>query len=508
MSPQAPDTDRLSADMRANRRRIDHIFSDCFDIQVQPWQYGPGLSHSAFSVYCRSIVIEKDVKSFKQTLQSLVPHELGPAESVTPEQIIRVFGRHGVSPQPYRLISTFGEVQNDVLEGYVVLIFDGWDQAVAYQVGRFPKRPVSEPVNEPVVQGPREGTIEDLNTNLGMLRQRLKTPRLKAVSLTVGSNVQSKIVYLYLENAVDPNTLAEFRRRLAGIEQVDIISTSYVEQWIESHAWSPFPQHRYTERTDTAAAALLDGKVIVLMENSPTVLICPALFVEFFGTSEDYYVRTPFASMIRWLRIVAYFMAASLPSLYIALSTFHPELFPTVLLLAVMDSREGIPFPAFFEAMIMEFSFELLREAGIRLPRPVGPAVSIVGALVIGQAAISAKIASPFMVIIVALTGIASFSIPHYDMAIALRIVRFPLMASAGLLGLFGMMIAYLLFFLHLACLHTLGQPYLSGLAPLKLRDLRDILIRAPLRTLTRSPRNRRLSGAGGRPTGEGAGSR
>ncbi|WP_276353415.1 spore germination protein [Cohnella caldifontis] len=506
MTPQAPEADRLSADMHANRRRIEHVFSECFDIQIQPWHYGPDLGHAAVSVYCRSIVNEKDVHTVKQTLQSLVPHELGQAESISPEQIGRYFGQRGVSPQPYRLISTIGEAQNDVLEGYVVLIFDGWDQAISYLVGKFPKRQVTEPVNEPVVHGPREGTIEDLDTNLGMLRQRLKTPRLKMESLTVGDNVSSKVVYVYLAHAVDLDMLAEFRRRLAGIERCDAVSTSYVEQWIEDHTWTPFPQHRYTERTDTAAAALLDGKILVLMENSPTVLICPALFVEFFGTSEDYYVRTSFATLVRWLRILAYFMAASLPSLYIAISTFHPELFPTVLLLAVLDSREGIPFPAFFEAMIMEISFELLREAGIRLPRPVGPAVSIVGALVIGQAAISAKIASPIMVIVVALTGIASFSIPHYDMGIALRIVRFPLMVSAGILGLFGMMIAYLLLFLHLTCLHTLGRPYLSGLAPLKLRDMRDILIRAPLRTLMRSPRNRRLNGGG--PAREGAGSR
>jgi hypothetical protein len=204
-------------------------------------------------------------------------------------------------------------------------------------------------------------------------------------------------------------------------------------------------------------------------------------------------VRTVFASLIRILRLFAFFIALVLPSLYIALSTFHPELIPTVLLLTILDTREGIPFPAFFEALAMEVSFELLREAGIRLPRPVGSAVSIVGALVIGQAAITAQIASPIMVIIVALTGIASFAIPHYDMAIALRIVRFPLMIAAGILGGFGLMIGFLLILLHLTRLHTLGQPYLSSLAPIKFKNFRDIFIRIPLRYLLVSPRNRKL---------------
>jgi hypothetical protein len=272
-----------------------------------------------------------------------------------------------------------------------------------------------------------------------------------------------------------------------------VLGASFVEEWIEDSSYTPFPQYRYTERTDNAAAALLDGKILVMVENTPMILICPSVFIDFFGTSEDYYVRTAFATLIRMLRLFAFFIALTLPSIYVALSTFHPELIPTVLLLAILDTREGIPFPALIEALIMEVTFELLREAGIRLPRPVGSAVSIVGALVIGQAAITAQIASPIMVIVVALTGIASFAIPHYDMAIAIRVIRFPLMLAAGFLGGFGLMIGYLLLLLHMTRLHTLGQPYLSSLAPLKIKNLRDIFIRIPLSYLMKSPRNRKL---------------
>lgn len=477
--------------MQSNLRKLGETFDKCFDISIQQWSYGPDLRHAAVSVYCISVVQEREIHFMKNTLQNLVPHVLGAADTVTPEQVGRHFASSGVAAQPYRLISTLEDAESEVLAGSIVLFFDGWERAIGYKAGNFPKRQVTEPVNEPVVHGPREGTIEDLNTNLGMLRQRIKTPRLKTETFVAGTDVKTRIVFAYMANLVNQGTLSSFRRRIAGIEAHEVQGISFVEDWIEESTWSPFPQYRYTERTDTAAAALLDGKIAVLAENSPAILIAPAAFIDFFGTSEDYNVRTLFASAIRMLRILAYFIALSLPSVYIAVTTFHVELIPTVLLLAILDAREGIPLPAFFEALLMEIVFELLREAGIRLPRPVGSAVSIVGALVIGQAAIQAKIASPIMVIIVALTGIASFAIPNYDMAISLRLTKFPLMFMASVMGLFGMMISYLLLFLHLTCLHTLGEPYLSSLAPLKFKDLRDIPVRAPLKTMLKSPRIR-----------------
>jgi spore germination protein KA/spore germination protein len=218
------------------------------------------------------------------------------------------------------------------------------------------------------------------------------------------------------------------------------------------------------------------------------------LFVELLHSSEDYYQRTVFSTLIRWLRIVAFFLALMLPSIYIALTTFHSELVPTVLLLAILDSREGIPFPAFVEALIMDFFFELLREAGIRLPRPVGSAVSIVGALVIGEAAINAGLTSPIMVIIVSLTGIASFSIPNYNMAIALRILRFPLMALSAALGGFGLVFGLLAILWHMTTLRSLGQPYLGPIQPLRPRQLLDVFVRAPLIYTDRSPRRKQSS--------------
>jgi spore germination protein len=489
---------QIVSELAMNRERMELVLDRCQDIVFDAWNYGDDLQYAAMTVYCDSLVSMEKNDLLDQTLQDLIYHSAGVDKPVTPELISGFFGNNGATKNPFRLITTLDKAYDWLMKGHIAIFFDQWNKAIVYRTDGPSKRLVTEPVNEPVVHGPREGTIEHMQTNIGMLRQRIKNPQFKIEFLYAGTVVKNKIMFGYLENVVNPEILLEFRNRIVGIERYEVLETSYIEDWIEDSHYTPFPQVRYTERTDSAAAALLDGKIIVIVENSPTILICPALFVDFMSTGEDYYVRTMFATFVRLLRIVAFTIALTLPSIYIALSTFHPELIPTVLLLAILDTREGIPFPAFVEALIMEVSFELLREAGIRLPRPVGSAVSIVGALVIGQAAIMAKIASPIMVIVVALTGIASFAIPHYDIAIAIRVLRFPLMIAAGVMGGYGLLAAFLLTLLHMTCLHALGEPYLSSLAPLKIRDLRDVFIRIPLQYFLRSPRNRRLHRSGG----------
>ncbi|WP_425414511.1 spore germination protein [Paenibacillus pinihumi] len=497
-SPQTQDGTQyvqspLSSNLTINRQGVEHLFADCSDLILLPWSYGPNLSEQAFSVYFETMIQHQHVNYVKETLQDLVSHRVGTAESVTPEQIIRFFQNNGVSSGTAELLNSFDEVARHIAEGCLVIFFEKWNQALSYKAMGVTKRQVSEPITEPVVQGPHFSTIEDLNTNIGLIRHLLQSPRLKFNIFTTGIECQRTICYGYLDGAVNPESLAQFQTRIKDIHDEEILEVSYLEEWIEDSVYSPFPQVRYTERPDSAVAALLDGKIIAMVNGSPTVLICPGNFYEFLMSSEDYYQRTIFSSLIRFLRIGAFFIALMLPSTYVALSTFHSELIPTVLLLAILDTREGIPFPAFMEALIMEIFFELLREAGIRLPRPIGSAVSIVGALVIGQAAIQAKIASPVMVIVVALTGIASFALPQYSMAIALRIMRFPLMVLGATLGGLGIMVGFLLALLHLCTLRSLGQPYLAPTAPLDIRQLRDVLIMVPRKFLLRRPRNRHM---------------
>ncbi|MFS0724315.1 spore germination protein [Paenibacillus sp. 1P07SE] len=492
---EATSGEAISCTLAGNRQKIEALFADSFDLAILDWHFGPQLQYAAFSVYFDTLIQHKKVNYMRESLQDLIPHELGQGTEVTPEDIARFYNAQGVSSQSATLIQDFNSAVDSVLSGSLVIFFEGWDKALAFQASNLEGRQITEPVSEPVVQGPRESTVESLSKNIGLLRTRVRTTRFKLKRIVCGDNLQNEVVYGYIEDRVEPKVLEQFESRIQGIEKVDILDVSYLEDWIEESSISPFPQCRFTERPDAAAANLMEGKIAVLANGSPTILLCPAVFVEFVTNSEDYYQRTVHASMIRILRIIAFVMALVLPSTYIAFSTFHPELLPSVLLLAILETREGIPFPAFVEALIMEFFFELLREAGIRLPRPVGSAVSIVGALVIGQAAIQAKIASPIMVIIVALTGIASFSIPQYSMAIALRILRFPLMVLATTLGGFGMLVGFLLILLHLTKLKALGIPYLSGLAPLNTVLFRDVVVRRRIKKLIQSNRKAAKSG-------------
>ncbi|GAA3405948.1 spore germination protein [Paenibacillus hodogayensis] len=487
--PSAP----LSDNLADNRIWVEETYADCQDLKLIAWSYGPQLDQTAFSVYLETLVKDEKVTGIEQSLQELVTAGTSLLTETSLEDVQFILTHHAALVHSAIVLEDGGQVLQHILDGRLVVFLNNWNKAVSYDAQGVSHREVSEPITESVVQGPHNSTIENLTTNIGLIRSLLKSPKLKFEFKTAGEISRRTIGYGYLEGAVNPESLSEFKRRIADIDTEEIMETSYLEEWIGESRYSPFPQVRYTERPDNAAAALLDGKIIALVNGTPTILICPVHFFEFLTTSEDYYHRFIFSSLIRLLRVWALVMALMLPSTYIALSTFHSELLPTVLLLAILDTREGIPFPAFVEALIMEFFFELLREAGIRLPRPIGSAVSIVGALVIGEAAIQAKIASPVMVIIVALTGIASFSLPQYSLAVALRILRFPLMALAATFGGLGIMIGFLLVLLHLTSLRSLGQPYLAPVAPLDIKQWRDIFIMIPRKFLLHSPRNRHL---------------
>ncbi|WP_178076092.1 spore germination protein [Paenibacillus oralis] len=490
------DIQPISPVLESNLKWLEKRFEHCDDLSVFQWHFGPEFRHTAFSVYFDSLIENKTLNYMKTSLQDLVPHEVGPAISIIPEDVIRFFSNHGVSTQSAKLVNDLKEATDHIVTGHLVIFFDGWDQALSYKVASLITRQVTEPNAESVVHGPRESTVENVQKNIGMLRQRLKTPNFKLEKFMLGAETKTEVNIAYLINTVNSEVLNELKKRISGMQQVNVLDTSFIEESIEDSTYSPFPQYRYTERPDTAAAALLDGKILVIVEGTGSILICPGLFAEMYQSPEDFYQRSMMASLIRIMRIIAFFIALSLPSIYIALTTFHPELIPTVLLLAIMNAREGIPFTAFIEAAIMEFFFELLREAGARLPRQIGATISIVGALVIGEAAISAGIASPTMVVVVALTGIASFAIPQYNMATALRIIKIPLMILSAVLGGFGLMIGFLWILLHLASLRSLGQPYLAPLAPLQPKQLLDTLIRAPLKILLRSPRSKLIFGS------------
>jgi len=461
----------VSSDAMENINRLKDIFRHCDDIAYEHIAAGPDMVCSAWIVFCQTLADQQSSADILSVLQKLEMRRLE-GETAVNRQIIREwFEFQGVIDRSYFVHDTLESVVRMVLQGHVVFFVDRWDRAVSFDGLKLETRGVDEPSAERASIGPREGTVENLSMNIGMLRLRLQTPDFKIVRIPfAGKKSGKEIVYGYLDGVVPADVLRQFEQRIGRVKDREIIDTTMIEKLIQDSARSPFPQCRYTERTDAATLALLQGKIIVMSQGSGVVLICPSLFAEFLQSIEDYYHRTPFTILIRLLRISAFLIALFMPSIYVALTTFHTELIPTVLLLAITNTREGIPFPSVVEVIIMEFFFELLREAGIRLPQAVGSAVSIVGALIIGQAAIDSGIASPMMVVVVALTGIASFSIPQYNFAIALRMLKVPFILLAASLGGFGIMIGILLLLAHLCSLRALGLPYFDPVGPFRPR--------------------------------------
>lgn len=400
------------------------------------------------------------------------------AGNVTTEDVLRTVTAVKVTP-----VYSMNTVMEAILSGLSVLIPHRSSAGFTIDAIKFDKRSVSEPSAESVVRGPRDGFVETLQTNAALLRRRIRSPRLKMESLKRGELTLTEIRFAYIEGIVDPQLVDEVRRRLQQITLQSVLDSGYVEECLEDNSASPFPQLLTTERPDVAASHLLEGRIVIIVDGSPVILIAPGLWASFMQSPEDYYERHYFGTIIRWLRYICLIISLLGPSLYVAIITYHQEMIPTSLILTMAKARSQVPFPALVEALLMEVMFEALREAGARLPQQVGSAISIVGALVIGQAAITAGLVSAPMVMVVAITGVSSFLVPHYNMGIAIRLLRFPIMLLSGILGMLGLMLGVILLVTHLLTLRSFGVPYLSGIAPMRKGELKDIFLRVPIGT-------------------------
>ena len=405
-------------------------------------------------------------------------------------------------------VSDHGNFKNAILEmlaGQVILALEGCQKLLTINAPGFPNRAVEESATESVVRGPRDGFTENIRQNTAMIRRRINTPNLVIQGLSLGEYSRTKIALAWIDGIAEPKLVNEIKTRLDRIEIDAILESGYIEEFIEDNPRSPFPQIRTTERPDKTAADLFEGKVAIFTDNTPFVMTLPVCFWQFLQANEDYYERPFVGTALRLLRYFALLISLLLPALYVAATTFHPEMIQTSLALSIAGTRDGIPFPAVVEALIMEISFEALREAGVRLPKPVGQAVSIVGALVVGQAAVEAGLVSPAMVIVVAGTAIASFVIPYNGLSITMRLLRFPMLLAAGFIGLYGILSVLFVIVLHLCSLRSLGQPYMSPLAPINISDLKDVNVRFPMWAMYSRPwlggkLNRTRMSRGGKP--------
>lgn len=482
-STPPPDEQKINLNtaLAINEEMLRETFQKCSDIVFRPVCTRP----SVLLVYADGLIDSKMLD--KLVLMPFIfngthgcEQETSVSGQIIQEQLVAI--------SQVQTVLKVSDVVNGILQANFVLLVDGEDKAIVAGLSGFEQRSIEEPAAEISVRGPRDGFTESLRTNTSLIRRRIRSPKLKIESITVGQVSKTDIEIVYIEGIASNTILDEVRKRIDHIQIDGILESGYIEDFIEDAHWSPFPQIQNTERPDIVCASLLEGKIAIVVDNTPFVLIVPMTFWTGLQAVEDYYERSIYTTFVRLIRYSLFNIALLLPSLYVALTTFHQQLVPTDLLISISKAREGVPLPTIVEALLMEFMFEGLREAGIRLPKAVGSAVSIVGALVIGQAAVQAGIISAPVVIVVATTGIASFAIPRYNFGTAYRLLRFPMLILAGLLGLFGIISGIFVIMIHLLGLRSFGVPYLSPVVPQIPQNLKDVFLRAPRWSMKQRP--------------------
>ncbi|MCY9632703.1 spore germination protein [Paenibacillus thiaminolyticus] len=367
-----------------------------------------------------------------------------------------------------------------LVKGNAVLFIEGKRECFVIEVKAEHNRNVTEPNNEKIVEGSHEGFVENISINLQLVRKHIENRNLVVRRYRLGNDTKIEAVIVYLQNLANPGLVEEVDRRIQNIDADNITASEFIEEYIEDAPFSPFPQLLHTERPDRVIGNLLEGRVALMAEGSPTALILPATFFSFYQSPDDYSFRSLQGSFIRLIRVFSFVIAIALPAYYIAVVSFHYEVIPQDLLLPIKSSVEHIPYPPILEALFMELTIELLREAGIRLPGPVGQTIGIVGGLVIGDAVVKAGLVSNAMIIVVALTAIASFVVPSHEMSASVRMLRFPVMIAASLFGFMGIVFSLLIILIHLCKLESFGTPYFAPVAPFRWKDWKDTIIRLP----------------------------
>lgn len=397
-------------------------------------------------------------------------------------------GLKSFSLEYFQKTSQIGDITQKLLEGFSVIFADGEGTAFLIDTASSFDRSAEEPGNEKVVRGSHQGFVENIAINLNLLRKRINDPNLLVEYSNLGNVTHTKIAIAYIKGIANEELVQKVQARINSIDSDMVFSPGYFEEFIEDSTFSPFPQMLNTERPDRVEANLVEGRVAIFVNGTPTVLVVPVTFFAFYQSPDDYNSRAFIATFIRVIRLCSFLLAILLPAFYIAVIGFHFEVLPVSLLLTVKGAVEKVPYPPLIEALIMELTIELIREAGIRLPSAIGPTIGIVGGLVIGDAIVKAGLVSNTMIVIVATTAIASYVVPSNEMSGAVRLLRFPIMIAAATMGFIGIVFCLMALIIHLCTLESFGTPYFAPVAPFRWRDLKDSIIRAPIWLLKNRP--------------------
>ncbi|RCW45511.1 spore germination protein [Paenibacillus prosopidis] len=474
----------LSPVLADNLAHIQNELGNSPDIIVKLFEIGTSRTQAG-AVYVDGITDKNMVNQY--ILHSLMLETHAGVSLEQDQNVLAFINANALTLGEVIVLKDWDSVILSVLSGNTVIFFESTEEALSGNTKGGEQRSITESSTEVVIRGPKDGFTESIGTNVSLVRRRIKSSNIRLEPFKIGLVTQTNVAIMYIQGTVEDSLVQEIRIRLQNIRIEALAGSEHLEELIQDQRMTPFPTIMNSERPDTATGYILDGRIAIFVDGTPFCLIAPATFFMYFKSVEDYYQRPEAAVIIQLLRYAALIISLFGPSIYIAAITFHQEMIPTPLLLSLAAQRESVPFPAFLEALMMEFAFEILREAGIRMPRAIGQAVSIVGALVLGQAAVEAGIVSSAMVIVVALTGISSFSTPSYNMALAIRLIRFGMMAAAALLGFYGIAIFSIFLIGHLCGLASLGVPYMS-LSPYVPEDQRDTLFGQPLMTNASNP--------------------
>ena len=479
----------FSDDLEKNIHIIQSFLSESDDIVFKTFQIATLPSIKATVVFIESLVDRSVLES-----STLSPLTQGIGERPIEERTVLFSDVESLIEKVLININIafYQEAQRAVdaiVKGDGILLIHGYPKVVSINIPKLATRKYAEPKTERVVKGPQQAFVEDIAPNVAMIRSRIKSSNLVVKGLHLGRESKSEIRVLYMDNIADLSIVEELFKRLKRIDVDGIMGSSNIEEYITDTPTNLFPTIYYTERPDRVQAMLLEGRVVIVYDGSPFVIVVPAIISDFFTTPDDYYQNFYFTTFNRLLGYFGALVLTFFPSIYIAVTTFHQEMLPTRLALTLAGTRAGVPYPAFVEALLMELAFEALREAGTRLPIHMGQAVSIVGALIIGQSAVEAGLVSPAVVIVVATTAIFSFTMPYNNFTLGLRLLRFINMALAATLGIYGIMTSALIIALKLTSLRSFGVPFMIPFAPLSLQDMKDWIIRFPQWAITkRSP--------------------
>lgn len=472
----------VSRQLSDNIAHMEELFHVCDDIKKKEINLGKNMDVSCYLTF-----IEVSVDMGTSALSELLKYLKG----LEREEIYAALEQNALGVSDATYFETIEEAGDGLLAGESILFVDGFDKAIKIPDDGYPNMGVKQVDSEKVIRGSNEGFCESVKQNAALIRKRVRSPKVKVKQIKAGVRSKTNVYLVYMEDLVYPHLLKDIEERMEGFEIDGVLDSGVIEQLTEEKWYSPFPQFQTTQRPDRAAMSILEGRVILMSDNSPVALILPTDYNSFIRTSDDYYNRWEIASFGRILRYLASFFSMVLPGLYLAVTNFHTQILPTTLLLSFSDARRGVPFPAVIEVLIMEISFELLREAGVRLPGAMGNTIGIVGGLIIGQAAVEANLVSPIVVIVISFTALCSFAIPNEEFATSFRILKFFFIVLCAWLGFFGMLLGLLMVLIHLSQLKSFGIPYLMPFVGADLNgyeDERDFLWRLPSRKLTKRP--------------------